>query len=45
MPRALSFGLAKTQEFGKSKWDDQVAMYTICSIAPVRPAVTPQPGP
>lgn len=23
------------QEFGKSNWDDQVAMYTICSIAPV----------
>jgi hypothetical protein len=23
------------QEFGKANWDDEIAMYTICAIAPV----------
>jgi hypothetical protein len=26
---------AEKQEFGKANWDDQIAMYTICAIAPV----------
>lgn len=30
----LSDGADK-QKFGEANWDDQIAMYTICAIAPV----------
>jgi hypothetical protein len=30
----LSVG-ADRQKFGEANWDDQIAMYTICAIAPV----------
>ncbi|KAL7424308.1 hypothetical protein Q5752_001898 [Cryptotrichosporon argae] len=29
-------GVLMPEEFGKSNWDDEIAMYTICSIAPVK---------
>ncbi|ORY30036.1 putative cytoplasm protein [Naematelia encephala] len=29
-------GLLKPEKFGESNWEDEIAMYTICAIAPVK---------
>lgn len=31
----ITAGYFETEDFGKSKWDDQIKMYTISSVAPV----------
>lgn len=33
--RESVLGVADNQKFGEANWDDQIAMYTICAIAPV----------